>query len=216
MEIQKNSRQIPSDKIYTANKKYSDILYGYLQNHSYLDTKRNIRYIPKTELKYARIAADLQLCRQTVSTRFNNLMKQHLVFYNELEKRYELVPLEANLATLLPNDTIRILCNTLQERCLTILSYLLKTYIQHKESPCQINLDIIKEQIGLNRDNRGLNNQIVTDCFQVLQQLGLIIYDKIRVRDMKSGGMKTVYVLERVNNEVIIGQQQSNYFIEKV
>ena len=56
MEIQRNSRQIPSVPQYTANKQYSDLLYGYLQNISSMDEKTGIRYIPKKEIKYTEIA----------------------------------------------------------------------------------------------------------------------------------------------------------------
>ena len=44
MEIQKNSRQIPSNEIYTANKQYSDILYGYLQHNSQFFLINMFRY----------------------------------------------------------------------------------------------------------------------------------------------------------------------------
>ena len=43
MQIEKNSRQIPSNERYTANKNYSDILYGYLQNISVLDEALGMR-----------------------------------------------------------------------------------------------------------------------------------------------------------------------------
>ena len=147
MEIQKNSRQIPSNEKYTANKKYSDILYGYLQHISLLDEELGVRYIPKANIKYIQIAEDLGVTRQTVSKKFNNLIEEGLMVWDAANKRYILSTLEAELATLLPDDTIRILCNTLQERCLSILSYLLKTYVQHGENPCEINMDIIKKFI---------------------------------------------------------------------
>jgi hypothetical protein len=202
MEIQKNSRQIPSDKIYTANKKYSDILYGYLQHISHLDKDRKIRFIMKKEIKYTDIGKELNMHRQTVSTKFNNLIKQGLIIYNENYMRYELVTIEDKLATLLPDDTVRILCNSLQERCLSILAYLLKTYIQHNETSCQFNLDIIKEQVGLCVDNRGCNNQVIKDCLLVLQKLGFITYHVTTEVDSKTGGIKTLYILDKVTNSI--------------
>ena len=75
MEIQKNSRQIPSNEIYTANKQYSDILYGYLQHNSQLDEVSKIRYIPKKEISYVKLAQELNMHRQTVSSKFNNLSR---------------------------------------------------------------------------------------------------------------------------------------------
>ena len=38
MKIQSNSRQIPDTDIYTADKKYCDLLYGVLQEMSYSET----------------------------------------------------------------------------------------------------------------------------------------------------------------------------------
>lgn len=158
MEIQRNSRQIPSSQKYTANKNYSDILYGYLQHMSVLDESLGARIIPKKDIKYTEIADDLGLTRQTISKKFNNLMEQGLVFLDVKNKRYVLCNLEAELATLLPDETIRILCNTLQERCLSILAYLLKTYVQHGGKPCEVNLDIIKTYVGLSASNSSQPN----------------------------------------------------------
>ena len=50
MEIQHNSRQIPSNKELTSNKKYSDIFYGYLQQKSHLDKESGLRFLWKKEL----------------------------------------------------------------------------------------------------------------------------------------------------------------------
>lgn len=202
MEIQKNSRQIPSDKRYTANKKYSDILYGYLQNMSKLDDDLGVRYIFKSDIKYIQIAEDLEVTRQTVSKKFNNMIEEGLIVFDSANKRYILSTLEAELATLLPDDTIRILCNTLQERCLSILSYLLKTYVQHGSNPCEVNMDVIKAYVGLSKSNRGTNNDVIRDIFVVLKQLGFIEYHTYREMDSTTGGFKTRYILDRVDNRV--------------
>ena len=206
MEIQKNSRQIPSNERYTANKKYSDILYGYLQHMSLLDEEMGIRYIPKSEIKYIQIAEDLGFTRQTVSKKFNNLIEENLVVLDAANKRYILSTLEAELATLLPDDTIRVLCNTLQERFLSILSYRLKTYIQHGEQSCYVNMDIIKSYVGLSKSNRGTNNEVIRDIFVVLKQLGFIDYHIEKEMDSKTGGFKTKYVLDRVDNRVQVSE----------
>lgn len=201
MEIQRNSRQIPSDKIYTADKKYNDLLYGYLQHISQYDEVNHVRFIPKKDIVYTKLGAALNMTRQTVSTRFNNLINKGLLIYDEENKRYILVCIDKDLAALLPDDTVRIICNTLKERCLSILAYLLKTFIQHNEQPCQITLDVIKEHVGLCANNRCLNNEIIKDCLAVLRQLGLIEYHEEKVKDEKTGGMKHIYVLDKVNNK---------------
>ena len=110
--------------------------------------------------------------------------------------------LEAELATLLPSDTVKILCNTLQERCLSVLAYLLKTYVQHGGQSCEVNLEVIKGYVGLSKTNRGSNNEIIRDIFLVLSKLGLIKFKAEKTLDQATGGYKTRYVLEEVNNKV--------------
>ena len=202
MQIQKNSRQIPSNEKITSNKNYSDILYGYLQHLSLLDEEIGIRYIPKSMVKYTAIAEEIGVARQTVSKKFNNLIDQGLVVLDATNKRYILSTLEAELATLLPDDTIRVLCNTLQERCLSVLSYLLKTFAQHGERQCEVNMDIIKAHIGLSKTNRGSNNEVIKDIFIILKQLGLIEYHVNKEIDKTTGGYRSRYILDRVDNRV--------------
>lgn len=202
MVIEKNSRQIPSNEKYTANKNYSDILYGYLQHMSVLDETLGVRYIEKKDIKYTKIAEDLGVTRQTISKKFNNLIEEGLLSFDGSSKRYYLLVLEAELATLLPNDTVRVLCNTLQERCLSVLAYLLKTYVQHGCQPCEVSLEVIKGYVGLSKTNRGSNNEIIRDIFIVLNRLGLIQYKLEKVLDQATGGYKTKYILEEVNNQV--------------
>lgn len=202
MQIENNSRQIPSNERYTANKNYSDILYGYLQNISVLDEALGMRYIEKKDIKYTKIAEDLGVTRQTVSKKFNSLIEEGLLSFDGSSKRYYLLVLEAELATLLPSDTVKILCNTLQERCLSVLAYLLKTYIQHGSQACEVNLEVIKGYVGLSKTNRGSNNEIIRDIFLVLSKLGLIKFKAEKALDQATGGYKTRYVLEEVNNKV--------------
>ena len=202
MEIQENSRQIPSDIKYTSSKNYSDILYGYLQHMSIMDPCTNARYVKRADINYVKIAEDLNITRQTVSKKFKALVEEGLLIENKYNKIYFLRVLEPSLAALLPDDTLRVLINTLQERGLSILTYLLKTFIQHGERPCVINLDILKDYVGLNRANRGTNNQIIKDNLIVLERLGLIRYHKERRLDEKSGYHKVVYVLDFVNNMI--------------
>ena len=82
MQVFYDSRQIPSDKSLTGNKKYSDLLYGYLQVVSEREEGTNIRYIEKKNLKFTKIAADLQISRQTVASRLNNLIDMGLLKYD--------------------------------------------------------------------------------------------------------------------------------------
>ena len=202
MQVFYDSRQIPSDKSLTGNKKYSDLLYGYLQVVSEREEETNIRYIEKKNLKFTKIAADLQISRQTVASRLNNLIDMGLLKYDEVKKRYEFITIQKDLAALLPKPTVRILCNTLRERSLTILAYLLKSYFQHGQKPFNINIDILKAQVGLSSANRGTNNEVITDTLILLKKLGFIDYKVVKEMDKISGGFKTVYILLSVDNYI--------------
>lgn len=202
MQVFYDSRQIPSDKSLTGNKKYSDLLYGYLQVVSEREEETNIRYIDKKNLKFTKIAADLQISRQTVASRLNNLIDMGLLKYDEVKKRYEFITIQKDLAALLPKPTVRILCNTLRERSLSILAYLLKSYFQHGQKPFNINIDILKAQVGLSSANRGTNNEVITDTLILLKKLGFIDYKVVKEMDKVSGGFKTVYILLSVDNYI--------------
>ena len=202
MQVFYDSRQIPSDKSLTGNKKYSDLLYGYLQVVSEREEGTNIRYIEKKNLKFTKIAEDLQISRQTVASRLNNLIDMGLLKYNEVKKRYEFITIQKDLAALLPKPTVRILCNTLRERSLSILAYLLKSYFQHGQKPFNINIDILKAQVGLSSANRGTNNEVITDTLILLKKLGFIDYKVVKEMDKVSGGFKTVYILLSVDNYI--------------
>ena len=202
MQVFYDSRQIPSDKSLTGNKKYSDLLYGYLQVVSEREEGTNIRYIEKKNLKFTKIAADLQISRQTVASRLNNLIDMGLLKYDEVKKRYEFITIQKDLAALLPKPTVRILCNTLRERSLSILAYLLKRYFQHGQKPFNINIDILKAQVGLSSANRGTNNEVITDTLILLKKLGFIDYKVVKEMDKVSGGFKTVYILLSVDNYI--------------
>jgi len=78
----------------------------------------------------------------------------------------------------------------------------LKTFIQHNESACEINIDIIKGFVGLNISNRGNNNQIIKDIFIVLKKLGFIEYHMEKYTDEETGSIKTKYILDYVNNAI--------------
>jgi hypothetical protein len=63
-------------------------------------------------------------------------------------------------------------------------------------------MDIIKSYVGLSKSNRGTNNEVIRDIFLVLKQLGFIDYHMVKEIDANTGGYRTKYILDRVNNKV--------------
>lgn len=217
MEIQKNSRQIPSDMKYTAKKDYFDILYGYLQHISKFDLKYGFRYVEKEQVVFSKLCDKSnensifagKISRQTLSKKFAALIEQGLIEEDVENKRYILNVLAPELATLLPDDTVRVLCNTLQDRCLSVLSYLIKTYFQHGQQSYCFTIDFLKEYVGLSNKDRGKNNQVIKDILAVLEKMGFIKYHIEKKFMQESNSFKTVYILDEVDNMMSFKEPES-------
>lgn len=179
LHIQRDSRQMPKSPKVTADSKYFDLLYGYLQDRSFYDGEGE-RYLPKSEISYVGIAADLKISRQTVAQYFKGLIELGLLRYDEYERKYYLSLLSKDLAALIPADTLRMLVNTLNKNCISVYVYLLNRYIANGEKPFQVLMAQIKGYVGLSLKSHT-TDQIVNDILFVLETLGLlkksIVYD---------------------------------------
>lgn len=209
MEMQRNSRQIPSDMNITSKKDYYDILYGYLQHISTRDPKTGERYVEKSQVVISKLCSKEndsifagKISRQTLSKRFNILLETGLLEEDEKHKRYILKTLDKSAAALLPDNTVRILCNTLQDRCLSVLSYFIKTWFQHDQQPFYFTFDYLKSYVGLSVKDKNKNNQVIKDILIVLQKLGLIKYTVEHIYVQETGCVKTLYKITDVDNEV--------------
>ncbi len=204
MQIKGNSRQIPNNKTICADKKYYDILYGYLQQISEQERMNNVivRYVPIKEINYTELGKILNLSRQTVSTKMKNLEKLGLVVRNDLKKRYELINLESDMATLVPYPTLKVLVDALSENSISTYVYLLKRYMANFEKPFQFTLSQIKGAIGISTATRS-NDNIITNILFVLKKIGLIKYELItEVQKDEFGNIKTVYQINWVTNSI--------------
>jgi biotin operon repressor len=198
LKIQPNSRQIPSNKSYTAEKKYSDLLYGVLQEMSELSVEdgKNIRYVLQRDVSFVRLGDRIGLTRQTVSTKFKHLISTGLIIEDNEKKRYILTNLDRTVSSLIPFDTLRKLNNTLSHNSISTFVYLLNRYIAEGERPYYVTLRQIKEFLGL-AVTTSSNDLIITDILQVLSLLGLIVYTKEFVEETKS-----MFKVQKVSNMV--------------
>lgn len=184
LKIQPNSRQIPSNELYTADKKYNDLLYGTLQEMSYIGDE-NIRYVNKSDISYVKLAQKLNLTRQTVSTRFKHLLEIGLINYEEANKRYQLCSVDKTLCSLVPFDTLRRLNNTLNQNTISIYVYLLKRFIANGEQPYQVLIAQMKSFIGIATTTTS-NNVVITDILRILQLLKLIDLEYVKDEENKT------------------------------
>ena len=104
LQIESNSRQIPSIEAYTADKKYCDLLYGILQEMSYMEKigDDSIRYVNKSDITFEKLGDRIGLKRAATSTKFKNLITLGLIEFIEDEKRYKLNYLDKSVSSLIP------------------------------------------------------------------------------------------------------------------
>lgn len=204
MKILKDSRQMPKKKEFMANKMYNDKVYAWLQVNSHWDSETNIRWLNKKEVSYVNMASDLNISRQTASTRFKRLLDTNdgigLVHFNEEQKRYELCLLQADAAMLIEKFTLRKMMSTFNENTINTYIYLLSRYIANQEKQFEIIIRQVKEAIGLSTKSDG-NNYIVTDILEVLKRLGLVDY-KLTTRS-DGDGVKNIYMITNMSNKFV-------------
>lgn len=201
LTIKNNSRQIPDSKTICADKKYYDILYGWLQQVSEFDD--GIRFVDAKKVNFSQLAKIFGLSRQTVSTKMKNLEKMGLVTKNEMKKRYELLILDPNVAALIPYDTLKLLVDTLSENSISSYVYLLSRYIANGEKPYQFTLMQVKSYIGISTATKS-NDEIITNILFVLQKIGLIKYNMTTEQGSEFGNVKTIYQIDWMTNDVKI------------
>lgn len=196
--IQNNSRQVPSIERYTADKKYSDLLYGILQEMSYSEVINDnvTRYVDKKDIVFSSLAGRIDLTRQVVSTKFKNLIQLGLIEYVEKERRYKLNYLDKSVSALVPFETLRKLNNTLSQNSISLFVYLLKRYIANNQKEFIVTMGQMKRFIGI-ASNTTSNNEVINDILDVLKMIGLI---KTELRNVEDN--KTVIVITQVNNVI--------------
>lgn len=187
LQRQVDSRQIPKVKTYTASKKYNDLLYGVLQEMSELadECGVKVRYVMEKDISYSQLGVRLGLTRQTVSTKFKNLISLGLIVEDIERKRYILKELDQTSGSLIPFKTLKVLNNTLSHNAISTYVYLLNRFIAAGEVPYVATLKQVKEFIGIAASTSS-NDEIVTDIFQVLKLIGLIDYGKVFDEECKS------------------------------
>lgn len=197
MKIQKNSRQVPKAQEIVSQKLYSDILYGYLQVNSSRD-ENGIRYIEKKLINFSSLEKLLNISRQTLSKRFSKLIEMGLVVLIEGSKpiKYELPVLQSKDGFLIPEETLRIMTNTLNDNTINVYVYLINRFIANKEQPFDFTITTLKSYCGLGILGDS-NNYIISDILTVLQKLGLIEYTITKNKEGNS--IKTHHHLIKAN-----------------
>lgn len=189
MEIQKNSRQMPSASNIVKEKDYCDLLYAWLQCNSERESVNSTkRRIEKGLVKWTAIERDFTriniegvqekvMARKTIAKYFNHLIDKGLVY--EQDGYYYLTVLENNSANLIEYKTLSKLMNVLQKNSISIYIYLFNRYYANGCSPFIATIKQIKDYIGIASTTTS-NNIIVDDTLDILKRLGLLDYHLVR------------------------------------
>ena len=201
MEIQKNSRQVPKSTEICGNKKYNDILYSYLQCVSKRDEADGRRYFSKKLVNFTKLGKELDLNRNTVATRFKHLQELGLVVAKDSENYY-LTRLDADLASLVPYKTLKLITDTLSNNAISTYVYLFNRYYANGCQPFQFTIESVKKFLGLSVKTRS-NNDTITNILFILEKIGLIKYSLTTLSQKDSfENIKTIYQLDWITNEV--------------
>ena len=198
LQIEANSRQVPSVETYTADKKYCDLLYGILQEMSYMEKigETAVRYVNKSDITFEKLADRIGLKRAATSKKFKYLIEIGLIEYIEDEKRYKLNYLDKSVSSLIPYETLRKLNNSLNHNSISLFVYLLKRYIANGEKEYPVTMAQMKKFIGIAYTTTS-NNEVINDILHILQLIGLVEYE-LRMEEEN----KTVIYVTKVNNKV--------------
>lgn len=184
MQIEKNSRQIPTNSSITSAKEYCDLLYAWLQcNSERITPDSEGRRISKKQVKWASIERDFTrtlsdgsidkvMGRKTIAKYFDYLVKQGLVKLGE-DDYYYLTVLPQDSANLIEYQTLYKLMNVLQRHSLTIYVYLFNRYCANGYQPVIVTMAQIKTYVGAATTTTS-NNGFVDDTIEILKRLKLL------------------------------------------
>ena len=203
-----NERQIPKTKEYLSNPLYWDIVYGYIQTNSEWDgIPEHPRILPKKKAIFTKVGEYLGLSRQTVGKHFKDLENGQkndgtgLNLIRKLENGdYEIAVLDAEVATLIDNNTLRVLTSACNEHTISIYVYLFSRWKASQEQEFVFTYEQLKKVIGIGYDSTS-NNYIIKDILNVLCLMELLeIQADTELSD--NGGYKTIFKVVKMRDSV--------------
>ena len=192
MQIEKNSRQMPSTSSVAREKDYCDLLYAWLQCNSERESVNSSkRRIDKASVKWTSIERDFTrtnsegeqekvMARKTIAKYFAHLVKEGLVY--EEDGYYYLKVLDNSSANLIEYKTLSKLMNVLQKNSISIYIYLFNRYYANGCAPFIATIKQIKDYIGIASTTTS-NNIVIDDTLDILKRLGLLNYHLVRKDD---------------------------------
>ena len=187
MDNEEQKRRIPLDKKFMT-KKINDILYGYLQVKSTLNTETNIRYIKKDDVNFTEIEEDLKYTfkRRTLVNHLSNLINYGFIgesemidTYGESMKVYTFPYNTDSIYKLIPIETLRYLVDTANPSVIAIYVYLLNKWEWKGNKYIFTEAELIKNCLGVTSTSNSRDYIRVNNVLTCLVNNGLIEYKKI-------------------------------------
>ena len=197
MQIEKNSRQMPSTSSVAREKDYCDLLYAWLQCNSERENMNDVvRRIHKSKIKWVSIEKDFTrilsdgtvdkvMSRKTIAKYFKHLEDKGLIELNEENDYYQLAVLDSTEANLIDYNTLSKLMNVLQKNSISVYIYLFNRYYANGKSSFIATIKQIKDFIGIATTTTS-NNIIIDDTLDILKRLGLLEYGLVNGEDNKT------------------------------
>lgn len=185
LQIEKNSRQMPSTSSVAREKDYCDLLYAWLQCKSErISPDKQGRRIAKSMIKWTGIEKDFTrkladgteekvMARKTIAKYFKYLEEKGFIKLNPEDNYYYLTVLDASEANLIEYNTLSKLMNVLQKNSLSVYIYLFNRYVANGYQPYIVTIKQIKDFIGIATTTTS-NNIIIDDTIDILKRLGLL------------------------------------------
>lgn len=203
----KNQRQMPKTTEYLSNPLFWDLVYAYIQVHSEWDGEiGHPRILKKKEVNFSKIAGELGVTRQTVSKRFADLSegqsgKQGLGLITKLENGdYEIAILPKEIATLVSNETLRIMTSACNDRTIAAYIYLYSRWCASGQQEFKFTYSQLKKIIGV-KDTTRSNDYIIKDILNVLIKLELLQV-KLEADFNDKGGYSNIYCVTNMGTEI--------------
>lgn len=187
MNNEEQKRRIPLDKKFMT-KKINDILYGYLQVKSTLNTKTNMRYIKKDDVNFTEIEEDLKYTfkRRTLVNHLSNLINYGFIgesemidTYGESMKVYTFPYNTDSIYKLIPIETLRYLVDTANPSVVSIYVYLLNKWEWKGNKYIFTEAELIKNCLGVTSTSNSRDYIRVNNVLTCLVNNGLIEYKKV-------------------------------------
>jgi hypothetical protein len=205
--MSKNQRQMPKTTDYLSNPLFWDLVYAYIQVHSEWDgVVGHPRILKRKDVNFSKIAGELGITRQTVSKRFADLGeeqagKKGLGLIKKLENGdYEIEILPKEIATLVSNETLRIMTSACSDRTISAYLYLYSRWCANNQQEFKFTYSQLKTAIGLKTSTRS-NDYIIKDILNVMIKLELIEIElKYEITD--NGGYTDIYYVKNMGTEI--------------